>query len=138
MCAVQESIDSLKEQQRRNTSVESSIQEEQSKPQITTYYAKMLDSVDPLGFKIANLKSTDEGCAFKITIFDNQKGNYEIVHDVATQQEMLAAFNPLISDSSTFDYVPPNPNSISVIQAGTVVIENQVIKIVDKQIINIC
>jgi hypothetical protein len=97
----------------------------------------MVDSTNPLGFKIDNLKSTEDGCAFKITLTDDLEGTYEIVGDREIQQEMLAAFNPLISDSSIYDYVPRNPTGVSVVQPGTVVKDNHVFRIVNKQKIEI-
>ncbi len=132
--AIQESIDSLKEHQ-----AELSLSERQAppKPVITTYYAKMVDSMNPPGFKINNLKRTEDGCAFKIILTDDLKGSYEIVDNKTIRQEMLAAFIPLISDSSVYDFVPQNPTGISVVLPGTVVKENHVLRIVDKQKIEI-
>ena len=96
----------------------------------------MVDSTKPLGFKVDNLKSTADGCAFKITLKDDE-GYYEIIDDAEIQQEMLAAFNPLISDSSTFDFIPQNPTRISVVQEGIVVKEENLLRIVNKQKIEI-
>ena len=132
--AIQESIDSLKEHQAK---LSLSERQAPSKPVITTYYAKMVDSMNPPGFKINNLKHTENGCAFKIILTDDLKGSYEIVDNKAIQQEMLAAFIPLISDSSVYDFVPQNPTGISVVLPGTVVKENHVLRIVDKQKIEI-
>jgi vacuolar-type H+-ATPase subunit I/STV1 len=135
--AIQQSIDKLKERHAELLSTESQVQPTPSKPLITTYYAKMVDSMSPLGFKIDNLKSTEDGCAFKITIDNDLKGSYEIVEDREIQQEVLAAFNPLISDSSIYDFVPQNPTGISIVLPGTVVKENHVLRIVNKQKIEI-
>lgn len=137
LTALQESIDQLKKLQ-----VELSLTESQRLPvsashEITIYYAKMVDSLSPLGFKIDNLKSTEEGCAFKITLKDDLEGRYEIVDDKEIQQEILAAFNPLVADSSIYDFVPQNPTGISVILPGTVVKDNHVLRIVNKQKIKI-
>lgn len=132
--AIQESIDSLKEHQAK---LSLSERQAPSKPVITTYYAKMVDSMNPPGFKINNLKRTEDGCAFKIILTDDLKGSYEIVDNKAIRQEMLAAFIPLISDSSVYDFVPQNPTGISVVLPGTVVKENHVLRIVDKQKIEI-
>lgn len=134
--AIQEFMDQLKEHQAELLS-ERHVQPVSPKPIKTIYYAKMVDSITPLGFKIDNLKSTEDGCAFKIILMDDLEGSYEFVDDKEIQQEMLAAFNPLISDSSVYDFVPQNPTGISVVQPGTVVKENQVLRIVNKQKIKI-
>lgn len=135
--AIQESIDLLQERQSDLPVSESAVQPEPLNPVITICYAKMVDSMNPLGFKIENLKSTEDGCAFKITLTDDLEGTYEIVDDREIQQEMLAAFNPLISDSSSYDFVPQNPTGVSVVLPGTVVKDNNVLRIVNKQKIEI-
>lgn len=134
---IQESIDQLKEHHLEEPLSESHVQPAPPKSEITIYYAKMVDSNSPLGFKIENLKSIEDGCAFKITLTDNLEGNYEFVDDREIQQEMLAAFNPLISDSSTYDFVPQNPTKISGVLPGKVVKENNILRIVNKQKIKI-
>lgn len=134
--AIQEFMDQLKEHQAELLS-ERHVQPVSPKPIKTIYYAKMVDSIIPLGFKIDNLKSTEDGCAFKIILMDDLEGSYEFVDDKEIQQEMLAAFNPLISDSSVYDFVPQNPTGIFVVLPGTVVKENQVLRIVNKQKIKI-
>lgn len=135
--AIQESLDLLKEHQAELSLSERQVQPVSPKPVKPIYYAKMVDSMTPLGFKIDNLKSTEDGCAFKIILTDDLEGCYELIDDREIQQEMLAAFNPLISDSSVYDFVPQNPTGISVVQPGTVVKENQVLRIVNKQKIKI-
>lgn len=135
--AIQGSIDQLKNTLSELSLSEGQVQLSPTKLVITIYYAKMVDSMDPLGFKIDNLKSTEDGCAFKIILTDDLEGSYEFVDDREIQQEILAAFNPLISDSSVYDLVPQNPTGISVVQPGTVVKENHVLRIVNKQKIEI-
>lgn len=135
--AIQESIDQLKKTQANLSLSESHVQLTPHKPVKTIYYAKMVDSMSPLGFKIYNLKSTEDGCAFKIILTDDLEGSYEFIDDREIQQEILVAFNPLISDSSVYDLVPQNPTGISVVQPGTVVKENHVLRIVNKQKIEI-
>mgnify|MGYP003414684337 FL=1 len=131
--AIQESIDLLKERHSDLPVSENAVQPEPHNPITTICYAKMVDSINPIGFKIENLKSSEDGCAFKITLTDDLEGTYEIVDDREIQQEMLAAFNPLISDSSVFDFVPQNPTGVTVVQPGTVVKDNQVLRIENKQ-----
>jgi len=135
--AIQESIDLLKERHSDLPVSENAVQPEPHNPITTICYAKIVDSMNPIGFKIENLKSTEDGCAFKITLKDDLEGTYEIVDDREIQQEMLAAFNPLISDSSIYDYVPQNPTGVSVVLPGTVVKDNNVLRIVNKQKIEI-
>lgn len=134
---IQKNIDELKKHQAELLSTECHLQPAPPKQEATTYYSKMVDSPTPLGFKIDNLKKDEEGCAFKITIKNDTEGEYEFVCDKDIQQEILAAFNPLISSSSIYDNVPQNPTNISVVQPGTVVKENNVLKIVNKQKIEI-
>ena len=110
---------------------------ELSTPIISSFYAKMVDSTEPLGFKVENLKTTDDGCAFKITIINDNEGSYTFIEDNDIQQELLAAFNPLITDSSTFDTLPQNPTRISVEHAGTLIKEENVLRITNKQIIKL-
>lgn len=135
--AIQETLDKLNEHETELIPSDSQVQLEPPKLVKSIYYAKMVDSVSPLGFKIDNLKRTEEGCAFKITLTDDLEGNYEIVDDREVQQEMLAAFKPLISDSSIYDFVPQNPTGVSVVLPGTVVKENHILRIINKQKIEI-
>lgn len=135
--AIQESIEQLKKTQAKLSLSESQVQLSPSKPVKTIYYTKMVDSMSPLGFKIDNLKSTEDGCAFKIILAGDKEGSYEFIDDKETRLDILAAFNPLISDSSVYDFVPQYPTGISVVQPGTVVKENHVLRIVNKQKIEI-
>lgn len=135
--SIKKTLDELKVQRMEKSSSENQIQSVPSKHVITVFFAKMVDSKSPLGFKIDNLKTKEDGCAFKITLVDDLEGNYEIVDDKEIHQEMLAAFNPLISDSSDCDIVPQNPTDVSVVIPGVVVKENNVLRIVNKQKIKI-
>lgn len=133
--AMQKDIAQLKERQRDWSPAESIVHTLPSIPR--TYYAKMVDSTNPLGFRIESLKSTADGCAFKITITDDRGGTFETVDDREIQQEMLSAFNPLISDSSDYAFVPQYPTGFNVVSPGTIVKENNVFQIVNKQRIEI-
>lgn len=113
------------------------VEEDMSMPITTTFYARMVDSLDPLGFKTENLKATKEGCAFKITINNDCKGTYTFIDDEDIQQELLAAFNPLITDSSSYDVLPQNPTIITIEQEGTLIKEGNILQIIDKQKIRI-
>lgn len=135
--AIQKTIDQFKGNHEELLLSENKGQKAPPTSKITVYYAKMVDSMNPLGFKMDNLKRAEEGCAFKITLTDGSEGNYQFVDDREIQQEMLAAFNPLISESSVYDAVPHNPTCISVVIPGTVVKENNILRIVDKQKIEI-
>lgn len=68
--AMQKDIAQLKERQRNLSPAESIVHTLPPMPRI--YYAKMVDSTNPLGFRIESLKSTADGCAFKITITDDR------------------------------------------------------------------
>ena len=68
--AMQKDIAQLKERQRELSPAESIVHPLPPMPRI--YYAKMVDSTNPLGFRIESLKSTADGCAFKITITDDR------------------------------------------------------------------
>jgi hypothetical protein len=48
---------------------------------------------------------------------------------------LLAAFNPLISDSSVYTDIPQNATQINVVKKGTVIKEKDVLRIIDKQIL---
>lgn len=133
--AMQKDIAQLKERQRDWSPAESIVHSIPPMPR--TYYAKMVDSTNPLGFRIESLKSTAAGCAFKITITDDRGGTYETIDDREIQQEMLSAFNPLISDSSDYAFVPQYPTGFNVVSPGTIVKENNVFQIVNKQRIEI-
>lgn len=133
--AMQKDIAQLKERQRNLSPAESIVHTLPPMPRI--YYAKMVDSTNPLGFRIESLKNTADGCAFKITITDDRGGTYETVDDREIQQEMLSAFNPLISDSSDYAFVPQYPTGFNVVSPGTIVKENNVFQIVNKQRIEI-
>jgi hypothetical protein len=130
---LQNSIDSLMvAQTAKNNKNESSAAV--SKPENVVYYSKMVDSANPVGFKLSNLKKNNEGCAFKIVLND-ENGYYECVDDAEIQHELLAAFNPLISDSSVYTDIPQNATQINVVKKGTVIKEKDVLRIIDKQIL---
>lgn len=134
---IQEGIEQLKEHQVKFTVDETDGFSSLLKSPTMVYYAQMVDSTSPLGFKTVNLKKSAEGCAFKITLNDGVNGVYEMVDDEEIQQEMLAAFNPIISESSVFDVIPCNPTRIVVVEKGEIVKENEVFKIISKQKIKI-
>lgn len=135
--SVQLSLGILKETMMETRTNDKGENDNSCKPHITVYYAKMVDSVCPLGFKISSLKNTEEGCAFKITLSENLEGNYEIIDNEEIRQEILSAFNPLVSESSEYDFVPQNPTQIQVIKSGKVIKEENILKITNKQQIKI-
>ena len=104
-----------------------------SKPRVQVFYSKMVDSLNPLGFRIANLKNNDMGCAFRITMLNSQEGQYEIVENAAIQQELFGAFNPVITDSSVYEMIPPNATKIVVTKKGLLRKENDILVIAEKQ-----
>ncbi len=114
---------------------ENGIAKSHAKPYVKTIYSEMVDSLNPLGFRLANLKENETGCAFRITLVNGQDGQYETVENNEIQQELLSAFNPLITDSSVYDVVPPNATKIVVIKKGTLRKENDILKITEKQTI---
>lgn len=135
--ALQESLNQLEKHQAKISLHENDAAPMPSQTENRIYYAKMVDSMTPLGFKIDNLKNTEDGCAFKITIKNDLEGYYQIIDDQGIQQEVMSAFNPLISDSSIYGSIPQTPTQITIVQPGTVVKENQIFRIVNKQIIEI-
>lgn len=114
------------------------LQEEASRSKVQpnqerVFYARMADCAEPLGFKVANLKDQEDGCAFKITMINDSDGKYEFVTDKSIHQELLSAFNPLISETSIYEAIPTNPSGIVVIEPGVVCRENEVFKIIKQQ-----
>ena len=148
MASMQQTIHLLKQKvQELSMKVESmqyAITNQNAEPQTSNsvsfpkiYYALAVDSNEPLGFRVDNLKRSEDGCVFKIALTDDLQGHYEIVNNQSIQQEVLTVFNPVITDSSVYDCVPLNSSSISVVQPGTVVKEGNILKIVNKQRIKI-
>ena len=131
--ALQKSIDRLIEVQMSKYDMKESSAV-LPKQESVVFYSKMVDSANPVGFKLSNLKKNDEGCAFKIVLND-ENGYYECVDDAEIQHELLAAFNPLISDSSVYTDIPQNATQINVVKKGTVKKEKDVLRIIDKQIL---
>lgn len=131
--ALKQSIDRLIEIQTKKEDIKESSTV-LPKQESVVYYSKMVDSTNPIGFRLSNLKTSNEGCAFKIVLND-ESGYYECVDDEEIQHELLAAFNPLISDSSVYTDIPQNPTRIKVIEKGTVIKEKDVLRIVNKQIL---
>lgn len=137
---LQETIDSMKEKMKaleRTCTDPKSTKVVSSQPQIQLLYSKMVDSHSPLGFKINNLKNEETGCVFKITLVNDQEGQYETVADSSVQQELLSAFNPLITDSSIYEMVSPNASKITVLRKGLLRKEQDVLKIIEKQKVKI-
>ena len=99
------------------------------------FYANMVDSFNPLGFKKTNLKSDGTGCAFRIDMENERDGSYSFVEDECVQQEVLMAFNPIVSDSSTYDYIPVNPSRIIMVERGVVEEEGDLLVIKKKMVI---
>lgn len=103
------------------------------KPTVRVLYSKMVDSMDPLGFRISNLKDSPEGCAFRITLRDEQEGFYENVEDGEIQKEMLSVFEPIITNSSVFELIPQDVTRIVVVNQGKLVKEDNILRITEKQ-----
>lgn len=99
-------------------------------------YSEMIDSMLPLGFYKANLKSTSIGCAFKIMLNDDRTGTFQFVEDPNIQMEILSAFNPIVTESSEYDSVPATPTKIILVEPGMLYLENGIWIIKKKQIIN--
>ena len=114
---------------------ENGIEKSHAEPLVQTLYSKMVDSLNPLGFRLDNLKENETGCAFRITLVNGQEGQYETIDNKEIQQELLSAFNPLITDSSVYDVVPPNATKIVVVKKGSLRKENGILKITEKQTI---
>lgn len=134
---LQEVVDSMKEKMKGLEVLETENAVLQTKPIVQVFYSKMVDTLDPLGFKISNLKSNMASCAFKITMLDGQNGQYETIEDSEIQQELLSAFNPLITDSSLYDSIPPNATRIVVVKPGMLQKEHDVLRILKKQTIKL-
>lgn len=95
-------------------------------------FASMVDSLAPLGFKKTNLKNDASGCAFIIVMESERNGWYSFVSDESMHQEVLMAFNPIVSDSSIYDYVPINPSKIILEEKGMVEDEGDLLLITKK------
>lgn len=109
--------------------------EQQCKNLSHTFYAKMVDSDNPYGFYVKNLQNEMGGCCFKITILNENKAVYEVVDDPAIHREMLAVFDSLIANSSSFDSIPQDAVGIRTINKGELVLEEDVWRINIKQFV---
>lgn len=115
----------------------SGIEEKQIDYEPVVLYAHMPDSSEPLGFILANLKNNADDAIFSITLTDDCHGKFSFVENADTRQSVLAAFNPIVTESSVYDYVPQNPVRIDVLEDGEVIKENGVLVIIKKQKIKI-
>lgn len=98
------------------------------------YFAKFIDSTNPLGFKVENLQEEQEGCCFKIILLSPNQAEYEIVDDPSIQQEMIKIL-PLIEASSEYAFIPSKIAGIKQIAKGELFLEGTMWKVVKKQII---
>lgn len=98
-----------------------------------TYFTKMVDSTNPSGFLVKNLKGTAHGCVFEIRMHNATDGEYEIIHDKEIISEVFSIFDPVITSSSEFDSIPQNATDIIVLERGAVKREQDVLKITKKQ-----
>lgn len=99
------------------------------------YYTRLVDSLNPLGFFVENLQEKPEGCCFLINIISSDRANYACVNDKYIQQEMVAAFNPVLTNSSEYEIVPQKIDSIEVVNKGELVLSGNIWKIIRKQTI---
>ena len=132
---LQEAVEAMTKKVESVEVKENGIAKSHAEPLVQTLYSKMVDSLNPLGFRSANLKESETGCAFRITLVNGQEGQYETIDNKEIQQELLSAFNPLITDSSVYDVVPPNATKIVVVKKGLLRKENDILKITEKQTI---
>lgn len=113
------------------------VQDEQLVPmfQPSVYYARLVDSLNPLGFFVGNLQEKADGCCFIINTLSFDRAEYTSVSDKHIQQEMIATFNPVLTKSSEYEMVPQKIDSLEVLSKGELLLSGNVWKIVKKQTI---
>lgn len=100
-------------------------------------YAKTVDCFRPVGFVAENLRTSDERCLFKVVLSDHDNGTFELVDNFEMRQVMLAAFTPLVTETSEYSNLPLDPLDINTINKGTLRREGAVLVIMKKQTVKI-
>lgn len=111
------------------------IENPNSSFQQTIYYARLVDSLNPLGFFVENLQDKPDGCCFMINVLSMGKATYFCVNDKHIQQEMIATFNPVLTNSSEYEIVPQKIDRIEVLSKGELLLSGNVWRIIKKQTI---
>lgn len=101
------------------------------------FFAKTVDCFRPVGFVSENLRTSDEGCVFKVVLSDNDNGTFELVDNFEMRQVMLAAFAPLVTETSEYSDLPLAPLDINTIDKGTLRREGAILVITKKQTVKI-
>lgn len=96
-------------------------------------FSEMIDCYSPLGFKAENIRRKELNCVFKIEIQSASKGTYQFVEDTAIQDEILSAFNPIITESAEYDSLPTTPSKIIIVSPGEICLKDGVWQITKKQ-----
>lgn len=141
--SMQQQIDSLKEEINRssvnynisNDSINSGGAAPSQYP--ITYYAQSVDSMQPLGFTQRGLTRVRDKSIFVLTITNETEAVYSLIPDELILNGVVSMFNPVITDSSDYDSVPPQINNIRTTEAGVLKFVNGVWQIIKKQKVNI-
>lgn len=102
-----------------------------------TYYAQMVDSLNPVGFYEKNLTRERDKSMFEIIVTNETNATYHLISDEALFDSMVSMFNPIITDSAEYDSIPSLISNITVIHDGILCLSNGIWQIIKKQKIHI-
>ena len=98
-----------------------------------TFYAQAVDSLNPLGFTQHRLTKERDKSIFVITVTSKTKATYALINDSDIQQGLINMINPIITNSSEYDGIPPIVKKIYTIVPGILNLSNDVWIISKKQ-----
>lgn len=117
----------------------SSVQEKtvEDLPYPYPLYARMVDSYSPLGFHATSLVESEEGACYRITVQSKTEASYQLITDDTVVQEMIGAFNPVITDGCTFNENASVIHKIIPLEEGRLHFDSTVWQIIEKAKIKI-
>lgn len=95
-------------------------------------YARMVDSLSPLGFQMASLSDTSQSACYQIIIHSENQATYHLITDSDVQSEIIGMFNPIITSGCEYDVIPPAINKIIHVADGQLELHSGVWQIVKR------
>lgn len=97
-----------------------------------TKFARMVDNSLPLGFRIESLSDISKGACYQIIINSDVQACYRLITDLTIQREIIAMFNPIITNGCEYEEEPIAINEIIHLEDGLLELHSGVWHIVKK------
>ena len=84
-----------------------------------TRYARLVDSLSPLGFIDAELLENDENAIYELEIQSNSTARYRLITDRDIQRSLVSTFTPYVTNGCEYEGNPMIINEIIHLDYGT-------------------